>query len=599
MKLLKKACKSSLPYVMFLTIAGTGIFTAGQVISINATHAQAVKSAIDIVTPAFKQEITTLPVQVQIVFTGSMDSSTFRAKLNGKDISSKFVVTDQGATASLGVADGINPSKTNNIYQIFAQIRSKESKTNYTDIQVFSVKKQSPITGTETVADIQPTGGEVSLPQYGKITFPSGSFPTVQNVKLSATKSTETQTDYETTTAIFGATNRLPHELRVNSGSVRPATEFTATLVVPDSFLAQVPADSEIQVFAQIYQNGGEEVLDSFELFPSTYSATDKTVTVTLPPEAFTNLRNIEGTYEAVILLATTPTKPLSSSQTLSTLSSTTREQALPQPSDAVVNYSGNTLVRSLAANASVCEGATLGSPLAQRNVTSPFNPPSHKGTDYAAADGTDVLSMADGEIEKIGFDARPLPKPDPRSGKTVKGWGKYVIIKHKDDSRSLYAHLQDNGVAVIVGQPVTKGEKIASSDNSGGSSGPHLHVEYAPNGKIYDKASKVDPEPCINSNATGGITVRDNGSVADDAFTVLINGLQVCSTTIGASNTCAVGNLRSGTATLTIIANIAPDDVGTYEVTLSDGLTFSDGTTVRSSTLPQDGSASFPINIP
>ena len=78
--------------------------------------------------------------------------------------------------------------------------------------------------------------------------------------------------------------------------------------------------------------------------------------------------------------------------------------------------------------------------------------------------------------------------------------------------------------------------------------------------------ANEIYPEPCIDQNVSGSITVRDNGFLADDAFSVSLDGLIVCVTAIGASNTCGIGNLRSGTATLTLVAVIAPDNVGTYE---------------------------------
>jgi len=271
----------------------------------------------------------------------------------------------------------------------------------------------------------------------------------------------------------------------------------------------------------------------------------------------------------------------------------------LPPPLDAIVEPGSVSAMLRLVAAAATCQGSSLGPPLDSLFVTSEFNGSTHYGTDYRAADGTQIRSMADGVIERIGFDEKPLPEPDPRSGKMVKGWGRYVVVKHQDGSKSLYAHLQQDGVQKQVGDPVSRGDIIALSDNSGGSSGPHLHVEYAPNGKIYDRPSKADPEACVSQNVTGSITVRDNGSLADDAFAVAINGLTVCRTTIGASNTCGVGNLRPGSATLTITALIAPDDVGTYEITLAQGLTFSDGSISRSGTISEGGSTSFTINIP
>ncbi len=120
-----------------------------------------------------------------------------------------------------------------------------------------------------------------------------------------------------------------------------------------------------------------------------------------------------------------------------------------------------------------------------------------------------------------------------------------------------------------------------------------------APNGEIFQKSSKVDPNACIGSDVVGGIQVRDNGQATDDAFTVSIGGRAICSTTIGASNSCSLGALRSGTASLSIRADIAPDQVGTYEITLSSGITFQGGGTRISGTLGEGESATFTIVIP
>ena len=206
---------------------------------------------------------------------------------------------------------------------------------------------------------------------------------------------------------------------------------------------------------------------------------------------------------------------------------------------------------------------------------------------------------MAKGKVLLIGFDERPLAKPDPRSGKLIKGWGRYIIIEHEDGSKSLYAHLQKDGVKVAVNETVSAGSIIALSDDSGGSQAPHLHVEYAPNGEIFKKPSKVNADSCIGNAVSGNIQVRDNGSAADDAFSVAVSGKTICTTNIGASNSCSLGALRTGSATLSIKATVAPDDVGTYEIILSGGLAFQDGSVAVSGTLPQGTTASFIIGIP
>jgi len=153
---------------------------------------------------------------------------------------------------------------------------------------------------------------------------------------------------------------------------------------------------------------------------------------------------------------------------------------------------------------------------------------------------------MAKGKVLLIGFDERPLAKPDPRSGKLIKGWGRYIIIEHEDGSKSLYAHLQKDGVKVALNETVSAGSIIALSDDSGGSQAAHLHVEYVPNGEIFKKPSKVNADSCIGNAVSGNIQVSDNGSAADDAFSVAVNGKTICTTNIGASNSCSLGALRT-----------------------------------------------------
>jgi murein DD-endopeptidase MepM/ murein hydrolase activator NlpD len=440
-------------------------------------------------------------------------------------------------------------------------------------------------------------GGTATLDGIGNVRFAGGALPPDTTVTLTTTRSGDTKSDFDTTAVLFAPTARSAYELRINTGTAIPAADIHVTLQIPPQLNAATTT-GEIQVLAQVFEDGGDEVLDSFELFPSSVSGS--TITTTLPPETFTNRRTADGSYEAIVVIAVTPTKPSSSPGLIPTAASANRELPLPPPKDATP---GRIDWTSLITATSSCQGASLGSPIAgTAPVTSAFDPPAHYGTDFGVPNGTPIQSMADGVVTVVGNDSRPLTKPDPRSGKLVKGWGRYVVVKHSDGSASLYAHLEMTGVIVSVNQRVSRGDVLATSDNSGGSSGPHLHVEYAPNGALFGaqgRASKVDPAPCIGSNVDGSITVRDNGPLADDAFAVFINNVQICSTSIGASNTCAANNLRPGTVTLTLQCTVAPDDVGTYEVSLSRGLVFEGGGTSRSGTLPQGASHSFAVIVP
>jgi murein DD-endopeptidase MepM/ murein hydrolase activator NlpD len=55
-------------------------------------------------------------------------------------------------------------------------------------------------------------------------------------------------------------------------------------------------------------------------------------------------------------------------------------------------------------------------------------------------------------------------------------GRANYVRILHADGTMGLYAHLEEGGVLVQVGQHVRAGQEIGLSGNTGFTTGPHLH---------------------------------------------------------------------------------------------------------------------------
>ena len=93
--------------------------------------------------------------------------------------------------------------------------------------------------------------------------------------------------------------------------------------------------------------------------------------------------------------------------------------------------------------------------------------PEGHPGMDLAT-DGTghDVRAFAGGKVVAVGLDPG--------------GYGRYVVIQHPNGYYSLYGHLETDGVVVKMNQDVADGETIGSSGNTGGSTGPHLHLTVA-----------------------------------------------------------------------------------------------------------------------
>lgn len=116
---------------------------------------------------------------------------------------------------------------------------------------------------------------------------------------------------------------------------------------------------------------------------------------------------------------------------------------------------------------------AFLRSPLEFSRVTSGFgarvhpifkNWRAHTGVDFAAAQGTRVLSTADGVVVSAG----------PRGG-----YGNAVEVRHGGGITTLYAHLSAFARGIRAGARVHQGDPIAYVGMTGYATGPHLHYEF------------------------------------------------------------------------------------------------------------------------
>ncbi|OIJ99109.1 M23 family metallopeptidase [Streptomyces colonosanans] len=101
-----------------------------------------------------------------------------------------------------------------------------------------------------------------------------------------------------------------------------------------------------------------------------------------------------------------------------------------------------------------------------------------HTGIDFPVSYGTTVLAATDGTIRTQWNSA----------------YGNMMILSAKDGTETWYCHLSSYRVA--SGTAVKAGDPIASSGNSGNSTGPHLHFEVRPGG-----GSAIDPLSWLRSH--------------------------------------------------------------------------------------------------
>jgi hypothetical protein len=124
-------------------------------------------------------------------------------------------------------------------------------------------------------------------------------------------------------------------------------------------------------------------------------------------------------------------------------------------------------------------------------------------GIDWACPTGTPIKASQDGVVTVVRSDAT--------------GYGTHVRIEHTEGNTkytTIYGHLKDIGVG--MGDRVSAGEVIGTSDNTGFSSGPHLHFELRKGIQAIDPApllvktlaelrgEDVQPDAVIRTTASG-----------------------------------------------------------------------------------------------
>ncbi|MCZ2859162.1 peptidoglycan DD-metalloendopeptidase family protein [Blastococcus sp. VKM Ac-2987] len=104
-----------------------------------------------------------------------------------------------------------------------------------------------------------------------------------------------------------------------------------------------------------------------------------------------------------------------------------------------------------------------------------------HGGVDIAAPIGTPVYAVTSGVVRRAG---------------TATGFGYAVYIEGDDGAVTVYGHV--HRYFVSTGERVVAGERIAEVGNRGQSTGPHLHFEVHPGGRMY--GGQADPVPWLNA---------------------------------------------------------------------------------------------------
>ena len=111
-----------------------------------------------------------------------------------------------------------------------------------------------------------------------------------------------------------------------------------------------------------------------------------------------------------------------------------------------------------------------------------------HRGTDFAAPEGTPIMASGDGVILKSSW---------------CGGGGNCVKIKHNSTYSTVYAHLSKFANGIRKGKRIKQGQIIGYVGSTGKSTGPHLHYEVIHNGlKINSQTLKLPSGKILKGKA-------------------------------------------------------------------------------------------------
>ena len=142
-----------------------------------------------------------------------------------------------------------------------------------------------------------------------------------------------------------------------------------------------------------------------------------------------------------------------------------------------------------------------------------PFGLPGHEGIDFHAPSRSLIFAAADGVVTEINFGVTRDHRPH--------NYGRHVRLRHnvpEGEFETIYAHLLTPRDGMKVGDAVKAGDVIGMADNTGNSSGDHLHFTLKkigatqrgestyklPNGQtVTYPRDIIDPTPYFDMTST------------------------------------------------------------------------------------------------
>lgn len=139
------------------------------------------------------------------------------------------------------------------------------------------------------------------------------------------------------------------------------------------------------------------------------------------------------------------------------------------------------------------------------------FSMPS--GIEIRAARGGVVEWLRESQTSNYNPSQPKSPANKPYPDNDLRNWGNALRIRHAGGFTSWYFHLQTNSVVVNVGDVVSQGQVIAKCDNTGQSTGPHLHFQVQSDSDDWGQSVPITFGANCEQPLSGDLVQSDNAS--------------------------------------------------------------------------------------
>ncbi|QLY24003.1 hypothetical protein [Bdellovibrio sp. KM01] len=143
---------------------------------------------------------------------------------------------------------------------------------------------------------------KLSIPGVADVEIPENCFKEKTKVTLNKTALKETVEDFS---SIYEGKDRIPYEIRINTGKTQPTCAFKLKMTVPTDFTKKsTDKNAEPALYGQEFTHTETEIYDIFQIVTADFDAKKETLSGEISPKLFTNERTNDKSYEAIVVIS-------------------------------------------------------------------------------------------------------------------------------------------------------------------------------------------------------------------------------------------------------------------------------------------------------